>query len=76
MDVNSILGEAKRLKASDVHFIPGIKPELRINRDLIALEQYSPISKEDILEVYDFFLKGNVDKDAFYREHKVLDTSA
>ena len=76
MDVNSILGEAKRLKASDVHFIPGIKPELRINRDLIALDQYSPISKEDILEVYDFFLKGNVDKDAFYREHKVLDTSA
>ena len=76
MDVNSILSEAKRLKASDVHFIPGIKPELRVNRDLIALEQCSPITREDILEVYDYFLKGNVDKDEFYKEHKVLDTSA
>ena len=76
MDVNNILAEAKKVKASDVHFIPGIKPKIRVNRDLIELEQYNPISKDDILEVYDYFLKGNVDKDAYFREHKVLDTSA
>ena len=76
MDVNAILSEAKKLGASDVHFIPGIKPKLRVNRDLIELEQYEVINKDDILEVYDYFLKGNVDKDAYFREHKVLDTSA
>ena len=76
MDVNAILREAKERKASDVHFIPGIKPKLRVNRDLIELEQFDIISKDDILEVYDYFLKGNVDKDAYFREHKVLDTSA
>lgn len=76
MDVNAILSEAKRLGASDVHFIPGIKPKLRVNRDLIELEQCTEISKDDILEVYDYFLKGNVDKDNFFRENKVLDTSA
>ena len=51
MDVNNILAEAKKVKASDVHFIPGIKPKIRVNRDLIELEQYNPISKDDILEV-------------------------
>ena len=76
MDVNAILSEATKLGASDVHFIPGIKPKLRVNRDLIELEQYEVINKDDILEVYDYFLKGNVDKDAYFREHKVLDTSA
>ena len=76
MDVNAILAEAKKMKASDVHFIPGIKPKIRVNRDLMELEQYEPIDKDDILEVYDYFLKGNVDKDAYFREHKVLDTSA
>ena len=29
MDVNAILAEAKKMKASDVHFIPGIKPKIR-----------------------------------------------
>ena len=76
MDVNAILAEAKKMKASDVHFIPGIKPKIRVNRDLMELSQYDVIDKDDILEVYDYFLKGNVDKDAFYRENKVLDTSA
>ena len=76
MDINAILSEAKRMKASDVHFIPGIKPKIRVNRDLIEFEQYDVISKDDILEVYDYFLKGNVDRDAYFREHKVLDTSA
>ncbi len=76
MNINAILSEAKKMKASDVHFIPGIKPKIRVNRDLIELEQYEPIDKDDILEVYDYFLKGNVDKDAYFREHKVLDTSA
>mgnify|MGYP001851460959 CR=1 FL=1 len=76
MDVNSILAEAKKLDASDVHFIPGIKPIIRVNRDLIELEQYSEISKDDIMEIYDYFLQGNVDKDEYYRKNKVLDISA
>ena len=76
MDVNGILSEAKKIGASDVHFIPGIKPKIRVNRDLIELEGYEVISKDDILEVYDYFLKGNVDKDEFFRKNKVLDTSA
>ena len=76
IDVNAILSKAKQIGASDAHFIPGIKPTLRINRDLVELDEYENISKEDILDVYDYFLKGNLDKDKFFREYKVLDTSA
>lgn len=76
IDVNTILSKAKELGASDAHFIPGLKPTLRINRDLVDVEGQDVITKEDILEVYDFFLKGNVDRDKFFRENKVLDTSA
>ena len=76
IDVNAILAKAKKEGASDAHFIPGIKPTLRINRDLVELDDYEIISKEDILDVYDYFLKGNLDKDKFFRENRVLDTSA
>ena len=76
LDVNAILAKAKASGASDAHFIPGIKPTIRVNRDLIELDEYEIISKEDIFEVYDYFLKGNVAKDEFFKENKVLDTSA
>ena len=76
INVNAILSKAKEMGASDVHFIPGLKPTLRINRDLVDVEEEEVITKEDVLEVYDYFLKGNVDRDKFFRENKVLDTSA
>lgn len=76
IDVNAILSKAKEIGASDAHFIPGLPPTLRINRDLVELEGYEKITKEDILEVYDYFLKGNVDRDKFFRDNKILDTSA
>ena len=76
LDVNAILAKAKASGASDAHFIPGIKPTIRVNRDLIELDEYEIISKEDIFEVYDYFLKGNIAKDEFFKENKVLDTSA
>ena len=76
IDVNAILSKAKEVGASDAHFIPGLPPTLRINRDLVELEGYEKITKEDILEVYDYFLKGNVDRDKFFRDNKILDTSA
>ena len=76
IDVNGVLSKAKQIGASDAHFIAGIKPTIRINRDLVELDEYEVITKEDILDVYDYFLKGNLDRDKFFRENKVLDTSA
>ena len=76
VDVNAVLSKAKELKASDAHFIPGMKPIIRVNRDLMQLEEHDIIGKDEIFEIYDYFLQGNVDKDKFYKENKILDTSA
>ena len=75
MDVNGILKKAEDLKASDAHFISGLKPILRINRELVTLDEFNVITKDDMWEAYDYFLKGNVEKDKLFKEKKVLDCS-
>lgn len=76
VDVNNILKCAKEREASDVHLISGLKPMLRINRDLTELSESAILTDEDMWEIYDYFLKGNVEKDKTFRETKILDCSA
>ncbi len=75
MDVNDILRKAEEMRASDVHFVSGLKPIVRVNRELETLDEYAEITNEDMWEAYDFFLKGNIEKDKSFRERKVLDCS-
>ena len=76
INVNEIINKAVESSASDIHFISGLKPTLRINRDLIPIEDEKIISDDDMWDIYDFFLSGNVDRDKLFREKKVLDCSA
>lgn len=76
INVNEIINKAVESNASDIHFISGLKPTLRINRDLIPIEDKKIISDDDMWDIYDFFLSGNVDRDKLFREKKVLDCSA
>ena len=55
INVNEIINKAVESNASDIHFISGLKPTLRINRDLI------PIEDEKIsAEIGDVRLRVNV----------------
>lgn len=76
VDINGILKRAEEKMASDVHFICGLKPNFRINRDLIVDEGSSILTEDDMWDIYDFFLSGNVEKDKLFREKQVLDCSA
>lgn len=76
INVNEIINKAVESGASDIHFISGLKPTLRVNRDLIPIEEEKIISDDDMWDIYDFFLCGNVDRDKLFREKKVLDCSA
>ena len=76
INVNEIINKAVESNASDIHFISGLKPTLRVNRDLIPIEEEKIISDDDMWDIYDFFLSGNVDRDKLFREKKVLDCSA
>ena len=75
IDIDQILDTAKKKDASDVHLICGLKPMLRIRRDLIEYDCPRPLTEDDMYEIYDYFVRGNVDKDRVFKETKKLDSS-
>ena len=75
IDIDQVIDTAKKKDASDVHLICGLKPMLRIRRDLIAYDCPNELSEDDMYEIYDYFVRGNVDKDRVFKETKKLDTS-
>lgn len=75
VDINKILEEAKQRDASDVHLICGLKPMLRISRELISIDEVEELTNEDMYEIYDYFVRGNLDKDKVFKETKKLDCS-
>jgi twitching motility protein PilT len=75
VNINKVLDTAIKEDASDVHLIYGLKPIMRIARDLIEVEGEKEITQDDLFEAYDYFVKGNLDKDEIYKETKRLDAS-
>ena len=75
LNMNKVLDEAIEKDASDVHLIFGLKPILRIARELQESETAEELGEDELYEAYDYFVRGNIDKDAIYRETKKLDTS-
>lgn len=72
--IDKILDEARERDASDVHLICGLKPMLRIIRDLVEANA-EVLTEEDMSEIYDYFIRGNVDKDNVFNRTKKLDMS-
>ncbi len=75
IQVEEIIKIAKKEDASDIHLINGLKPILRKARRLEKIEKYNILTEEDMFEIYDYLVKGNVDKDNSYKENKKLDLS-
>ena len=73
--MDKILDEAIERGASDIHLICGLKPMLRILRDLVEVNSSDVLTEEDMSEIYDYLIRGNVDKDAIFNETRKLDTS-
>ena len=72
--MDKILDEAIEKGASDVHLICGLKPMLRILRDLVEATA-DVLTEDDMTEIYDYFIRGNVDKDNIFNETRKLDMS-
>ena len=75
IDMNKILDIAIAKDASDIHLVPGNQPILRISRRLEPVEKSAVLTEEDMMEIYDYLVKGNVDADEQYKENRRLDTS-
>ena len=75
VNVDNILKSAIERDASDVHLISGLKPILRIARNLVTYDECDVLTVEDMADIYDYFIRGNVDKDNVFKETKKLDSS-
>lgn len=75
IDMDKVLDEAIAKDASDVHLVCELKPMLRIHRRLEQIETMDILTPEDMNEIYDYLVMGNVEKDEVYRKTKKLDTS-
>ena len=75
MNLDKILDEAMRLDASDVHLICDNKPMFRVARDLIPMEHSKILTPDDMSEIYDYLVKGNIDKDEVFNTTRKLDMS-
>lgn len=75
LNMNRVLDTAIKMDASDVHLIYGLKPIMRISRELKEIEDEAVIGQDELYEAYDYFVRGNIDKDEIYKNMKRLDTS-
>ena len=75
MNLDQILDEAMELDASDVHLVCNNKPMLRIARDLIPVPNSKILTPDDMYEIYDYLVKGNIDKDEVFNNTRKLDMS-
>lgn len=67
--------EMNEKNASDIHLIAGIQPMLRIARDLVPAMNSRVLTEEDMFDIYDYFVSGNVEKDEVFKQTKKLDMS-
>ena len=75
LNIDKILDIAIEKDASDVHLISGLKPILRVSRELQLLEDQDVLDDNNMYEMYDYFVSGNIYKDEVYKQDKRLDTS-
>jgi len=75
MNLDKILDDAIEMDASDVHLICNNKPMLRISRDLIPVPDSEVLTADDMFEIYDYLVKGNMDKDEVFNTTRKLDMS-
>ena len=75
IDIDKVIKTAREKDASDIHLICNLKPMLRIRRTLVEYDCPSPLAEDDMYDIYDYLVRGNVDKDKVFKETKKLDTS-
>ena len=75
VNMSKVIEQAIDKDASDIHLMSGLKPMYRIARSLVEMEGANILKDDDMYEIYDYIIKGNVEKDKVFNETKKLDTS-
>ena len=75
VNMDKAIEQAIEKDASDIHLMSSLKPMYRIARALVEMEGSAVLKDEDMYEIYDYIIKGNIDKDHVFTTTKKLDTS-
>lgn len=75
VQLEDLIDIAIKEDASDIHLVSGNKPLIRITRRLEEIDKYPVLTQEDMYDIYDSIVKGNLDKDNLFKQTKKLDTS-
>lgn len=75
VDMNKILDTAIKDDASDIHLVYGLKPILRVAKELKQMEKEDILGEDELYEIYDYLIRGNISKDEMYKTTKKLDIS-
>ena len=75
INMDKILDIAIEKDASDIHLIAENKPILRIARELRTIEEMDVLTPEDMNQMYDYLVRGNIDNDEVLNTTRKLDTS-
>ena len=75
VDINKILDIAIEKDASDIHLVYNNKPMIRIARRLEPIEKMEVLTEDDMIDIYDYLIKGNLKADEVYKNTRKLDTS-
>ena len=75
VQIEDIIDIAIEKDASDIHLVPGMKPMLRIVRKLEEIEKYDSLTQDDMYDIYDSIIKGNLEKDNLFKQTRKLDSS-
>ena len=75
VQIEDLIDIAISKDASDIHLVCGNKPLIRIVRKLEEIDEYPVLTQEDMYDIYDSIIKGNLDKDELFKKTKKIDTS-
>ena len=73
--IEQIIAEAIKRDASDIHLINGMRPILRIAKALIEVREFPVLDEDALYGIYDYLVRGNVEKNEEYKLQRKLDCS-
>ena len=71
--IEDVIREGIKRKASDIHLVKGMKPILRINKDLLILDEMTVLDVNDIENIYKYFLNDNPALNEEFNKKRKLD---
>ena len=75
INIDKIMKIAIERNASDIHLVAGRKPSIRVARVLMEIEEEKELAEADMFDIYEYFIRGNVEKDTEYQRSKEIDFS-